>query len=168
MRTIAASVAAALALGGCSVSHDKASAEAGVVRFHQLLEAGRYHDIYAGAEPEFRRSGSEQEEIRVLQMIHDRLGAFRSSQQSGWRVNFATGGNIVGLTYNARFASAAGSENFVFRIKSGGALLVGYHVNSPVLADTAASAPPSKPGESAAPPIVTVAPAEPPRPAGAK
>lgn len=166
MRTIAPIVAAALALGGCSVSHDKASAEAGVLRFHQLLDAGRYRDIYAGAEPEFRQTGSEDEELGVLQTIHDRLGAFRSSQQSGWRVNFAAGGNIVNLTYNAQFASAAGSEDFVFRIKGGGAQLVGYHVNSPVLAGTAA---PAKPNEdSASPPAAAVAPAEPPKPSGGK
>jgi hypothetical protein len=166
MRTIAALAAAALALGGCSVSQDKASAEAGVVHFHQLLDAGRYRDIYAGAEPEFRRSGTEEEEIRVFQTVHDRLGAFRSSRQAGWRVNFANGGNVVSLTYNASFASAPASENFVFRIRNGGAQLMGYHVSSPALG--AAPAPAKPGGDSASPPAAAIPSAGPPRPGGGK
>ena len=93
MRKLAMIAAVGLALSGCSVSQDKASAEAGVVHFHDMLDAGRYHDIFAGGEPEFRQTGSEQDAARFLQMIHDRLGSFRSSQQTGWRVNFATGGS---------------------------------------------------------------------------
>jgi hypothetical protein len=169
MRKLAMIAGLGLALSGCSVSQDKASAEAGVVHFHDMLDAGRYHDIYAGGEPEFRQTGSEQDAARFLQIIHDRLGPFRSSQQTGWRVNFATGGNIVNLTYNAQFASAPGREDFVFRIRDGAAHLVGYHVNSLALAGPA---PTAKPAEAAPAPgqsVVRVPDGpEPPRPAGGK
>src|SRR4051794_7055866 len=101
MRNMAVIAAAGLALGGCSVSHDKTAAEAGGVRFHQMMDAGRYHDIYAGSAAEFRQSAAEPQAIAVLQRLHDRLGAFRSSTQSGWRVNFNTGGEIVNFTYNS-------------------------------------------------------------------
>jgi hypothetical protein len=171
MGKIISIIAAALAVGGCSATRDKAAAEAGVVRFHQMLDAGRYHDIYAGAAAEFRQTGSEQEEIGVLRMIHDRLGAFRSSQQSGWRVNYGTGGNIVNLTYNARFASASGHEDFVFRINGDAPQLVGYHVNSPALMGSGAptAAAPAKPSEGSAPQsTVRVAPAESPKPPDGK
>src|SRR5258707_13320535 len=103
MRNVAMIAAAALAVGGCSATRDKAAAEAGVVQFHQMLDAGRFHDIYAGAAPEFRQYGPEGDAIRILQLVHERLGAFRLSQQSGWRVNYGTGGSIVNLTYNAQF-----------------------------------------------------------------
>jgi len=166
MRISAMIAAAGLALSGCSVSQDKASAEAGVVHFHDMLDAGRYHDIYAGGEPELRQTGSEADGVRIFQMIHDRLGPFRSSRQTGWRVNFAPAGNIVNLTYNAQFASAAGSEDFVFRIRDGAAHLVGYHVNSTALNGPAPSA---KPGEDAAAPGQSVVRlAEPPKPTGGK
>ena len=158
-----------LALSGCSVSRDKASAETEVAHFHQLLDAGRFHDIYAAAEPEFRATGSEQMAFGVFQMIHDRLGAFRSSHESGWRVNFQPGGNMVHLTYNTQFASAVGAEDFVFRIRGGAARLVGYHVNSPALvgagpsAGTAGTAG-AKPSDGAPPAQPVVIPAEPPKP----
>jgi hypothetical protein len=149
MRNLAMIFSVGLALGGCSVSQDKASAESGVVHFHDMLDAGRYHDIYIGGEPEFRRTASEAEGVRIFQMVHDRLGPFRSSQPTGWRVNFVAGGNIVNLTYNTQFASASGTEDFVFRIRDGAAHLVGYHVNSPALNGPAASAKPA--GGAAAP-----------------
>ena len=170
MRRILPIMAAALAVGGCSASRDKNAAEEGVIRFHEMLDAGRYHDIYAGSGTEFRQSGSEQVATETLQRIHDRLGAFRSSHQSGWRVNFGTAGNVVNLTYDTQFASGAGHEDFVFRIGGTKAQLVGYHVNSPALlgteAPTAAAA--DKPADGAAPQstvrLATPEPAEPPKP----
>jgi hypothetical protein len=169
MRNLAMIASVSLALGGCSVSRDKASAEEGVIHFHEMLDAGRYHDIYAGGEPEFRQTASEGEGIRTFQMIHDRLGPFRSSRQTSWRVNFATGGNIVNLTYNTQFTTASGTEDFVFRIRDGAAHLVGYHVNSAGVTGSAAAA---KPGEGAAAPGQSVvrlpdAPT-PPKPTGGK
>ena len=81
-----------------------------------MVEAQRYHDIFVGAADEFRSGTSEAEGVRFLQMVHDRLGAVRSTTQSGWRVNFTPGGSTVSLNYNTQFASGAGTENFVFRI----------------------------------------------------
>jgi len=157
---------ATLALGGCSASRDKSAAEAAVVRFHEMLDDARYHDIYAGAADAFRRSGPEQAAVATLQSVHERLGAFRSSQQSGWRVNFGTAGNIVRLNYVTQFASGAGSEEFVFRIDGNAAQLVGYHVNSPALNGPAVSASGTPAKDAAPPPVVTVAPTDAPKPAG--
>ena len=95
-----------------------------------MLDAGRYHDIYAGAANEFRQSGSEQAATRFLAMVHDRLGPVRRADQRGWRVNFATGGNVVSLSYSTQFASGRGTEDFVFRVRGGSPVLVGYHINS--------------------------------------
>jgi len=166
--TAIAAMVAALGTGGCSASHDKSAAEAGVTRFHEMLDGGRYHDIYAGAADEFRRSASEQVATATLQRVHDRLGAFRSSQQSGWRVNVGTAGKIVRLSYSSQFASGAGVEDFVFRIEGDAPRLVGYHVNSPALNGPAVSASgtPAKPTDDAAPPpVVTVTSTDAPKPA---
>jgi len=172
MRGAIAIMAAALAAGGCTAGADRTTAEAGVAQFHQMVEAQRYHDIFVGAADEFRSGTSEAEGVRFLQMVHDRLGAVRSSTQSGWRVNFTTGGTIVSLNYDTQFASAAGTENFVFRIAGRNARLVGYHVNSPALlsSGTPAGTQPAKISEEAGPsparlaPAAPVPPIEPPKP----
>jgi len=156
---------AAPALAGCSASRDKSAAEAAVVRFHEMLDDARYHDIYAGAADAFRRSGPEQAAVATLQRVHERLGAFRSSQQSGWRVNFGTAGNIVRLNYATQFASGAGSEDFVFRIEGNAAQLVGYHVDSPALNGPAVSASGTPAKDAAPPPVAAVAPTDAPKPA---
>ena len=162
MRSLVPIMAAMLALAGCSVSQDKAAGEAAVEQFHQLLDAGRFHDIYAGSEPEFRQTGSEQAETAELQRIHDRLGGFRSSRETSWRVNFNPAGNIVTLDYESQFASGPGTENFVFRVRGNAARLAGYHVNSPALA-AAPAATSAKPSEQPAPPA-EVKPADAPAP----
>jgi hypothetical protein len=166
MRQAIAIMAAALATGACSSGADRAAAEAGVAQFHQMVEAQRYHDIFVGAADEFRSGTSEEEGVRFLQMVHDRLGAVRSTTQSGWRVNFSPGGSTVSLNYNTQFASGAGTENFVFRIGGSRARLVGYHVNSPALlgSGTPGTAPPAKSSEEDSPSAARVAPVEPPKP----
>lgn len=168
MRKMVPIMAAALAASACSGGDDRAAAEAGVAQLHQMMEAERYHDIYAGAADEFRRSASEEDGTRFLRMIHDRLGAVRSTSSTGWRVNFTPGGSMVNLTYDTQFALAAGTEDFVFRIGGGSAHLAGYHVRSPALigANALAPAEQAKPSEDAAPAApATAAPAEPPKPA---
>jgi hypothetical protein len=180
MRRIMAIMATALAVGGCSSGADRAAAEAGVAQFHQMIEAQRYHDIFVGAADEFRGATSEAEGVRFLQMVHDRLGPVRSTTPSGWRVNFTPGGSTVSLNYDTQFASAAGTENFVFRIGGANARLVGYHVNSPALAGSGgpgnstqpkpeAGGPPSPPpAQSQVAPLQPPKPPEPPQPGGGK
>jgi hypothetical protein len=179
MRAVMAIIAGALVVGSCSSGADRAAAEAGVAQFHQMIEAQRYHDIFVGAADEFRGATSEAEGVRFLQMIHDRLGPVRSTTPSGWRVNFTPGGSTVSLNYDTQFASAAGTENFVFRIGGANARLVGYHVNSPALVGSGApndAAPayvaPAKPSALASPlpatPVAPIEPPKPPQPAAAK
>jgi hypothetical protein len=161
-------VAAALMASGCSAGDDRAAAEAGVAQFRQMMEAGRYHDIYVNASDDFRRSASEEDATRFLGTIHDRLGAVRSSSSTGWRVNFTPGGSTVNLTYDTQFALAAGNEDFVFRIGGANARLAGYHARSPALIGAGALAPAeqAKPsGESAPAAPVTVEAPKPPQPA---
>jgi hypothetical protein len=165
-------MAAALAAGGCSFSQGKSAAEAGAAQFHQMLDAGRFHDIYAGTSDDFRRVSTEAEFVRLLQLIHDRLGAVRQSSESDWRVNFSGGSGTVVLHYATQFASGRGSEEFVYRVSGGNARLAGYHLNSTDLL-TGGTPPPGnsaadKPADGAAPqPTVRLAapePVEPPKP----
>jgi hypothetical protein len=133
MRFLLLAVAALIGLSGCSISQDKAAAEAGVARFRQQLDAGRYQEIYRTGGPEFRGTGSEEAGTRFLQTVHDRLGAVRNAQQTGWRVNFNSGGSVAVLNYETEFARGRGTEEFVFRLAEGQPTLIGYHVNSDAL-----------------------------------
>jgi hypothetical protein len=149
MRTLVLAIAAVAATAGCTAGQDTAAAEAAVANFHQLLDAQQFHEIYQASASEFRNATSEPELNRVLQMVHDRLGAVRQAQRSGWHVNYANGTTRVELNYNTQFASAPGTEQFIYSIHNGAATLVSYDVHSDALRSAGAAATPQE-GQGAA------------------
>ncbi len=130
MRILALIAAVLVGLSGCSLSQDKATAEAGVARFRQMLDAGRYQEIYRTSGPEFRQTGSEEAGAGFLRSVHDRLGIVRNARQTGWRLNFNSGGSVAVLNYETEFERGRGTEEFVFRLADGQSTLIGYHINS--------------------------------------
>jgi hypothetical protein len=133
-------LAAVAALGACSMGQDTAAAEAAVAQFHQMLDAGRFHEIYAATDTAFRNATPEEELTRVLAAVHERLGAVRQANRQGWHVNYNNGTTSVELNYNTTFATAPGTERFVYRIDHGTAALVSYDVHSDALRSAGATA----------------------------
>ena len=90
-------MAAALAVSACSADADadRAAVDASVAQLHQMMDAGRYHDIYSSAADEFRQSASEESATQFLRAIHDRLGAFRSSSPTGRRLDISPDRSMV-------------------------------------------------------------------------
>lgn len=122
--------ALSLGLAGCSAGQDKSAAEGGVQRFREMLGAGRYAEIYRNAGPEFRQNGSEESAVRFFQSVRERLGAVRTANQTGWRVNYGNGGSVTVLNYATEFERGRGTEEFVYRVEAGQPVLIGYHINS--------------------------------------
>ena len=176
MKRLLLGACAGLALAGCSFGQDKAAAETAVVQFHQMLDAGRYHDIYNTTSDEFRRVTSEAEFTQMLQTVHERLGRVQQAHEGDWRVNFANGGAMVVLHYATQFASAHGDEEFIYRASGSTARLAGYHLTSPALLGPAppaqATAKPAggeaAPGQSVVRLANPPAPPAPPKPSGGK
>jgi hypothetical protein len=167
--------AAGLSLAGCAFEQPKQAAEAAVVEFHHMLDAGRFHEIYAGASDDMRRMATEAEFSHTLQLIHDRLGSVQQTSESDWRVDFSNGNDVVQIHYATQFASGRGEEEFIYQVSGGAARLAGFHVRSPLLRTSAApsegnptapspSAAPNPSEETAPPPPAAVAPAELPKP----
>lgn len=130
MRFLPILAAASLGLAGCSAGQDKAAAEAGVERFRQALAAGRYAEIYRTSGPDFRTGGSEAQAVQFLQTVNERLGPVRSASQSGWHFNYNNGRSTTKLNYNTEFTRGRGTEEFLFEIAQGRAILIGYHIDS--------------------------------------
>lgn len=133
MRKILLIAALSLTTVGCGAGGAKAGAEAAVTQFHQLLDAARYHDIYAGTAPEFRNVTTEDQLTQLMQTIHDRLGAVGQANEQGWHYNYNNGVTRVDLTYNTSFASGTGTETFVYRIDNGRPSLLSYDIHSDAL-----------------------------------
>ncbi len=133
MRALILLVVLAFATAGCSMSGDKTAAEQGVDRFHTMLDAGQFEQIYAGATADCRRITAQQDFVALLNAVHSKLGAMRSTKERNWRINFDNKGTFVTLTYATTYAGGDAEEQFVFLIDQDTPALQGYHINSNAL-----------------------------------
>ena len=62
-----------------------------------------------------------------------KLGPWQSAGDPAWNVTRGTNGHFVRLTYQSQFARGSAAEEFFWQVPHGRSILVGYHVNSPLL-----------------------------------
>lgn len=117
---------------GCS-SFDTGPAEAAVTRFHAELDSEQYDQIYAGAAEDLRQVSAADDFRDLLAAVHRKLGAARSAQRLGWRLNDQTSGRYVELTYRTSFEGGEATEDYVYRMEGSDPRLAGYHINSNAL-----------------------------------
>jgi len=120
----------AFAVASCSVGDDKDAAEQAAAQVHQAFSAGQFAAVYDGSAPEMKSSLTRDQFVQTFGAIYARTGAYRSGKTTGWRVNYDTAGNFVALAHDAQFQNAHATEEFVFRMQGGKAILAGYHVKT--------------------------------------
>jgi len=141
-------IAAALALAGCNMGKDMSVTDAAIADFHGKLDSGQFAAITDATGPEIKNSGTDFNAL--LEMVHTRLGAFKSTERQGFSDNVNNGDHTFSATYASVYANGKATENFVYRLSDGKAVLVGYHVDSPALT-APPPAPEPAPEASAAP-----------------
>lgn len=124
-------IAAALALGGCSMGQGLATGGKAVDDFHRQLDAGQSAAIEAATGPEIKAMAGGF--AVVLDQVHRRLGKVKSSTRTGFNDSIDNGDHRLELTYDTKFERGDGDEEFVFRMIDGKPVLAGYHVNSDAL-----------------------------------
>lgn len=107
-------------------------AKRGVDDFRAAVANKKYHEIFENADPEMRQSGNEDQFVEFMNALERKLGPWQSAEEGVWTVSQSPAGRIVNLTYTSQFANGTGTERFMWRIVDGKALLVGYHVDSPL------------------------------------
>lgn len=122
-----------LLFAGCSTQQDVGVADLAVPRFHQMLDDGRFADIYGGASSELTSSSTEQDFVALLAAVHRKLGNSAHAEKVSWSVSYLGSGTFVNLFYKTGYAGGEASEQFVFRIDGKVAKLAGYHINAPAL-----------------------------------
>jgi hypothetical protein len=132
-RRFIALVALLASLCACSISADTTAAEEGVQKFHEQLDAGRFDEIYDQAADDLRQATTHDDFVAFVQAVHRKLGNTKSSDKTGWNVNYQTSGHFVTLAYKTTFDGGTAQEQFVFRLHDKAAVLVGYHINSTAL-----------------------------------
>ena len=133
MRTSHRWLVVAAIVAGCSVPADTKVAERAVDTFHEMLNDGQFDAIYAAAGDELKSAARREDFVALLEAIHRKLRITKSWTKQGWNVNYHTSGTFVTLNYSTIFDGGDAVEQFVYRLKDGKALLVGYHINSNAL-----------------------------------
>ena len=145
--------ALSLLADGCAKSRE--TAEAATRTFRRRAASGEFASIYKDAAPEFQKATTEVDFAKLMEGIGRKVGAWQSSKPPGWKVFSGMGGRTVTLGYASQFEKGAGNEEFIWRIEGESAILVGYHINSPLLLadDLLGTRPPNKPlQQSGSPP----------------
>jgi len=126
-------VAIFIFLVGCSAPVDTELAEQAVKQFHQMLDSGQFEALYSGAAQDLKKATTQQDFVALLGAVHRKLGNVKSFSRKTWNVNYHTSGTFVTLNYSAVYTEGEATEQFVYRLQDGKALLAGYHVNSNAL-----------------------------------
>ena len=119
------SLVALLLLAGCNPAADAKASEEAVAAFHDKMSAGQYAAIYDGSAGDMKSATKREEFVKFAAALTAKLGSFKSGKTVGWHVNATTGGTIITLNRQAQFEKGAGTEQFVFRIENGRAILAG-------------------------------------------
>ena len=120
----------ALIAAGCGGTD---AAKSGVIDFRARVAQHAYAEIYRTAGTELRQTATEQQFEEFMSALDRKLGAWQSANEPAWNVTRGMAGQLVQLTYQSQFTHGPASEQFLWRIERGGPMLLGYHVNSPLL-----------------------------------
>ncbi|PSJ43200.1 DUF4019 domain-containing protein [Allosphingosinicella deserti] len=122
-----------LVLGGCSAGEKIAAAQNEAARFHSLLNAEKYAEIYEQSSSELKARETKDHFVTFLAAIHRKLGAAGEARQQGVNVNINPGGSHVALSYKTHFTKGEAGETFVFSSSGSETKLVSYNIDSEVL-----------------------------------
>jgi hypothetical protein len=114
----------------CAPRVDKQAAEAAVQAFHAHLDAGQFDTLYVESAEGLKQAVDRKAFLALLAAVHQQLGDVRSTKQKRWTVKSGASSALLTLDYATTFASGQATEQFVYRMKGNGALLVGYTIDS--------------------------------------
>ncbi|MGY4398205.1 hypothetical protein ACVWZA_003409 [Sphingomonas sp. UYAg733] len=133
MRYQCLAMMAPLSLMACSMADDLPATNKAIDRFHQMVDAGRFEQVYDGSSADLKGASSKADFIKLLDVVHRKLGPFKTGKTGGWNNNYSPAGHFLTIGYGANYARGTADEQFVYRIDDGKAKLAGYHVNSNAL-----------------------------------
>jgi hypothetical protein len=119
----------------CSPRADVESGGKLVDKFHDDFNAGRYVEIYQGADPDFRKDAKLEDFVKFESMAKAKLGGFQSSQVTNFNVLYLLTHAQVRLDYDCVFNRGKAKEVFELKQKDGQTSMVAYRLDSPLLSE---------------------------------
>ena len=122
--------AACLVLIGCELHENVVLSEQAVSVFHVKYTAALLGEMYDQVSVDIRRERTRAEFSTALSAIRERLGPVRTSTPIGFETTTGSLGAFVQIRYQTEFEYGAGTEEFVWEITDGRALLKSYTVTT--------------------------------------
>ena len=123
---------AILVCASCSSSEAVKTGKAAIGRFHEQLNAGLSDQIYRDASQEYQGSATAELNRKIIESVRKKMGNAGQFEVTTWRVDFLTSGHFVSLQCKTAFANGEATESFQWRVEGTKALLLGWHINSPL------------------------------------
>jgi|SRR5258707_8261338 hypothetical protein len=125
-------VVAGILLWSCGKGtyHNYRLANAAVDQLHQRLNQADYETIYGEATEEFRRAGSRTDEIKFLEMVHQKMGNSGKMSFKGFHVNWQNGRVTVNQVFDTQFTLGQAQEGFIWVIEQDQPRLQSYRIDS--------------------------------------
>lgn len=115
--------------GSALVQGRELSAKA-VRHFHEQLNSGNFQEIFDQADEEFQRSGTRQESVAFLEVVHRKLGNADVEYLRNLNATVNTSGTFITAVYNTQFDDGWAVETFVWQKQGHELQLRTYHIQS--------------------------------------
>jgi hypothetical protein len=115
---------------GKGAYHNYRLSSAAIDRFHQQLDQSDYETIYGDATEEFRRAGTREDELKFLEMVHQKMGNSGKMSIKGFHVNWQNGQTAVDEVFDTQFALGQARESFIWVIEHDQPRLQTYRIYS--------------------------------------
>jgi hypothetical protein len=115
---------------GCGTGKDIKAAGDAVGLFRARLDTEDYVTIYSQADPRFRAASKQEDSLKFMKVVHNKLGMVENALRHGYFVNFSTSGTQIRLNYATKFSSGEAHEEFVWT-KNGDNLILRRITSTP-------------------------------------
>lgn len=123
-------IAAVIMLTACGSNKSSEVATKSVDTFHQQLNDSKFTEIYSTTAPALKTATKEADFVKLLQVVHTKLGNVKSTTYNGSNVSWLNGATIIVLTHKTVFDRGSAIERFNFVATDDAATLQGYSINS--------------------------------------
>jgi hypothetical protein len=108
-------------------------ADKAVRRFHAEFNNSEYDEICREGVAELSEGQRHDEFLRVLELVHRKLGSAEAERQINLKVSAGTGGTLLTSKYSTQFVRGRAIETFTWYKSWGTLRLYGYTVQSSAL-----------------------------------
>lgn len=115
---------------GRGAYHNYFLARSAVEQFHRELDQGEYDSIYENATDGFRAAGTHADQVKFLEMVHQKMGNSGKMSGQGFHVNWRNNEVVVDQVYSTKFALGEAQESFIWVIEKDHPKLQSYRIDS--------------------------------------